>query len=67
MRMNRWLWTSRCGGILLTLMIMTLNAINATAAREYVPKKGSVGADSSVSAIQPVVILPVGHGVGVVG
>ena len=65
MRMNRWLWPGRCVGILLTLMIMTLNPIRATAARDHAPKQGRVGADSGVSAVQPVAVLPVGHSVGV--
>jgi WD40 repeat protein len=65
MRMNRWLWTGRCLGIVVTLMITTLNALDAMAARDHAPGSASMSADPSMSAERPPTILPIGHSVGV--
>jgi len=65
MRMNQWLWTGEYLGILLTLLITPLNAINAAATHDHAIRNTSVGGESSVSAVRSSSILPVGHSVGV--
>src|SRR2546430_7112992 len=65
MQMNQWLWTGGYLGILLTLLIIPLNAINAAATHDHAIRNTSVGGESSVSAVRSSSILPVGHSVGV--
>ena len=43
MRMNRWLRTGKCLAILLTLLIMALKVIDATAAHDPATRDGQCG------------------------
>jgi hypothetical protein len=65
MQMNQWLWTGGYLVILLTLLIIPLNAINAAATHDHAIRNTSVGGESSVSAVRSSSILPIGHSVGV--
>src|SRR4029450_13698060 len=65
MQMNRRLRTGTCRAILLTLLLMTLQVIHATAAHDHATRDGSVSAKLEVSAGQSGAVRPIGHSVGV--
>jgi WD domain, G-beta repeat len=64
-QMNQWLWICRYLGILLTLLIIPLNAINAAATHDHAITNTSARDEPSMAAVRSGSILPIGHSVGV--